>query len=365
MVNNKVFISHASSDYRDIDGHVIKGNAISEIMKVLDDNKIERWIDESCLISSKGWCQQIEDAINECNIFLFVSSENANSSVNIANEIAYALEHKKHIIPVKLDKSQYHKDVRLNLIRIHYLRYYEDRNKALRDIVSTINNIKSSTVIVDTLAKIGKIPNEKRVEGEFLSDRLLAVFNAKGIDVAVNNLKSLVRILGCESETGYNSFTKYLQRLDSLSEERNFNVRQSRIERLVSDIKEDKPISERSVSLLIIILKMFLYFCLDDIREVVLIQKEIDEVKFELSYIERNADTINDVANATIRGATFVASVAATLMGKGGSTARASMVASTKGEKITIVKTSQKINNQKRTFELFRLALQTLYFVDN
>ena len=73
MIKKKVFISHASADYRDADGHIIPGNAISEIIKVLDDNHIERWIDESGLISSKGWCQQIEDAINECNIFLFIS----------------------------------------------------------------------------------------------------------------------------------------------------------------------------------------------------------------------------------------------------------------------------------------------------
>lgn len=75
MANNRVFISHASSDYRDADGHVIPGNAVSEIIKVLDDNQTERWIDESGLILSKGWCQQIEDAINSCNIFLYISSD--------------------------------------------------------------------------------------------------------------------------------------------------------------------------------------------------------------------------------------------------------------------------------------------------
>lgn len=363
MENNKVFISHASGDYRDEKGNVIPGNAISEILKVLDDNHIERWIDEKGLISSKGWCQQIEDAINNCNIFLFVSSEKANLSPNTANEIAYALAHGKHIIPFKLDKSEYHKDVRLNLIRIHYLRYYEDRGKALRDLVSTIKNIHTETVIVDTSVKIKDLPNEEKINDELLSGRILAVFNAEDIKKAADNFKSLVKVLDCESESGHDSLNKYLQRLESLAEERNFNVRQSRIERLVSDIKEDKPTTERCVSILLILLKMYLYFCLDDIREVILIQKEIDDVKYELSYLERNAETINDVANATIRGATFVASLAATIMGKGGSVARAGMLSSTKGDKITVVKTPQKINNQIRTFELLKNASRMLYFV--
>lgn len=52
-MGNKVFISHASRDYRDSNGKIIEGNAISQIIKVLDDNNIERWIDESGLVSAK------------------------------------------------------------------------------------------------------------------------------------------------------------------------------------------------------------------------------------------------------------------------------------------------------------------------
>lgn len=89
-MGNKVFISHASRDYRDSNGKIIEGNAISQIIKVLDDNNIERWIDESGLVSAKGWCEQLKEAIDECNIVLFVSSHNANRSDNTANEISYA-----------------------------------------------------------------------------------------------------------------------------------------------------------------------------------------------------------------------------------------------------------------------------------
>ena len=44
-MKNKVFISHASSDFRDNNGHIIAGNAISKIIKTLEANHIERWID--------------------------------------------------------------------------------------------------------------------------------------------------------------------------------------------------------------------------------------------------------------------------------------------------------------------------------
>ena len=365
MTNNKVFISHASGDYRDPEGNIIPGNAISEILKVLDDNHITRWIDESGLVSAKGWCQQIEDAIDECNVFLFVSSEKANSSINTANEIAHALERKKHIIPVKLDKSRYHKDIRLNLIRIHYLKYYEDRDKALKDLISTIKNINTDTVIVNTAVKSADIPDEQKVNGELLSQRVLSIFNSKDIKTSVKEFKALTQKLQCESEDGFDTLSKYIQRLQSLSEERNYNVRYSRIERLISDIKEDRAEVERSNSIMVILLKMFLYFCLDDIPEVLTIQKELNDVKYELSYIERNADTINDVSSAVVRGATFVASAAALLMGKGGTAARAGLSVSSKGGKLKVVKTSQEIENEKKAFDTLKKAAQGLIFIEN
>lgn len=362
MKKNKVFISHASGDYRDANGHIIAGNAISEIIKVLEDNGIEYWIDEYGLISIEGWCQQIEDALNECNILLYVSSARANLSPNTANEIAFALEHKKHIIPVKIDKSSFHKDVRLNLIRVHYLKYYEDRTKALRDIVATIKRINTDVVVVDTSVKLPNIPNEPKINGELLSRLVLSIFNSKSIKTSFEGFMSLIKSVKCESEAGYNELNKYILRLQSISEERNYNVRRSRIERLVSDIKEDKVEMERINCVIVVLLKMYLYYCLNDIKEVILIQKELGGVKYELSYLERNADTINDIANVTVRGAIVVAGLAAAIMGKGGSLAGASMRTSAMGEKITIVKTSQMIEIQGMAFKTLKTVVEKLVF---
>ena len=362
MIKKKVFISHANADYRDADGHIIPGNAISEIIKVLDDNHIERWIDESGLISSKGWCQQIEDAINECNIFLFISSKKANASPNTANEIAYALEKSKHIIPVKIDMSDYHKDIRLNLIRIHYLRYYEDRHTALTNLVQTIKEIKTEKVILDTSVRLPKTHKEHRINKKSLSKVVLSIFNSNKTKSSVARFKELINMFGCKSEKGYEVLNRYIERLGNISEERNYNVRTTRIERLISDIKDEKANTERENAIILIMLKMYLYFCLEDITEVILIQKEIEDIRFELSYIEKNASTINDIANATVRGTMFIAGIASAIMGKGGSSMAA---ASTKGRKITIVKTPQEVNENKIKFEALKTVAKELLFVSS
>ena len=259
MSKNKVFISHASLDYRDPQGRIIPGNAISDIMKVLNDNQIGWWIDERGLLSVKGWCQQIADAINDCNIFLFVASERSNVSENTANEITYAISQKKHVIVLRLDKSPFHKDVSLNVIRIHYLNYFLDRRKALRDLVATIKKVNTDKVVLDMAVKIQEIPDEEPLGDIMMSQQVLAAFNASDIKTSVGHFKTLVEKLPCESETGYDKVKEYIKRLDIIADERNYNVRCTNIESLISDIKkEDASVTERSMQVLVILIKMFL-----------------------------------------------------------------------------------------------------------
>lgn len=361
--SKKVFISHSSADYRDpATGKIITGNAISEIIKVLRDNQISIWIDETGLISSKGWCHQIEKAIDDCSIFLFVSSENANKSANTANEVQYALDSKKHIIPFKLDRSPYHKDLKLNLIRIHFIKYYEDRHKALSDLVTTIKGLKSDALVINTSVTINPIKSEKEYNGKLFSNLVLSIFTASDIKKSVFSFNQLKETLQCESDDGYKHLEEYLKRLDNIAEERNYNVRRTRIERLISDIKEKDVSSNRNVKVAITLLKMYLYFYLNDIREVNFIQAEIKDVQYELSYVERNSDTINDIANLGIRTGTFLTSAVALCMGKGGSAGKAGMFASTKGAKINVVKTSEQIKKLREKFEAFKDASLRLTF---
>ena len=354
---------HASLDYRDPQGRIIPGNAISDIMKVLNDNQIGWWIDERGLLSVKGWCRQIADAINDCNIFLFVASERSNVSENTANEITYAISQKKHVIVLRLDKSPFHKDVSLNVIRIHYLNYFLDRRKALRDLVATIKKVNTDKVVLDMAVKIQEIPDEEPFGDIMMSQLVLAAFNAGDIKTSVGHFKTLVEKLPCESETGYDKVKEYIKRLDKIADERNYNVRCTNIESLISDIKkEDSSVTERSMQVLVILIKMFLYFQIGDIQEVIRIQKELDDVRFELSFLERNADTINEVTDVAVKGVTMVLGVAAKLKGMGGSLGTGLIKGATTTEKINLVKTSEKINYQKKVFETLRSVCQALRF---
>ena len=354
---NKVFISHASRDYKDANGKIIKGNAISQIIKVLDDNNIIRWIDESGLLSAKGWCEQLKDAIDDCNIVLFVSSQNANNSDNTANEISYAYEHKKHIIPFRLDCSPYHKDIDLNLSRLHYLRYYEDKEKALRNLTTTIKGINTPIILSYNEIHIPSTLNKITVKGESLPEIIKGIFTSQSITTSCNNLKQLLAIYSCKSS----ELNLYFEKLLCIEDVFNYDVRRNLLIGMISELTNKENKFDRFELIIYYIFQMFLYNCINDQIMVIKIQKKIGDVKFIKSFIERNGDDINDIVNGTVKVGLFIGSVVAAFTGKG-SLARAGAASLRTSEKIKCVKSKNEIQNIEKDFETLKKLLLSIKF---
>ena len=76
----QVFISYSKRDYIDEDGQVIGGSVVDRIIKTLSDNGISYWIDREGLDVGVTYADTISKSIKECDTFLFLSSQTANSS---------------------------------------------------------------------------------------------------------------------------------------------------------------------------------------------------------------------------------------------------------------------------------------------
>lgn len=355
-MKNKVFISHASSDFRDNNGHIIAGNAISKIIKTLEANHIERWIDEKGLISAKGWCEQLKDAIDECNIVLFVASERANKSVNTANELSYAYEQKKHIIPFKLDTSPYHKAIALNLSSLHFLRYYEDPKKALADLVSTIKGINTPTVLGFNDIYMPHIPKEKEVQGKYLSQLVYGIFKANSISKSCGLIKEIMKLTSSNSSV----LNSYLDKLLKIEKTLNYDVKRNQIINLITDLSEfNEENTERFEKILYYLLLMFLYYTINDQRSVTAIQSKVNLVFFERSLFERHSDTINNVFDKVKRVGFLVGGVAAMIGGQNG-VGRACIHQVTNEEKLNLMSTSSEISDLEDLFESFKIAVQSV-----
>ena len=94
----QVFISYSRRDYLDDNNQVIPGNIVSRIKEALTKEGISYWFDEEGITHGDAFASVIVKQIRECNVFLFISSENSNKSVWTAREIATASSFEKKII---------------------------------------------------------------------------------------------------------------------------------------------------------------------------------------------------------------------------------------------------------------------------
>ena len=121
----KVFISYSKKDYMRDGGKVIPGNVVDKVIKALSESGISYWIDRESLDPGVTYAEHIAKNIKKCDIFLFLATENANSSEWTLREISTAIDFGKAILPVRLDHSPYADSVALYLSSVQYIDWQE------------------------------------------------------------------------------------------------------------------------------------------------------------------------------------------------------------------------------------------------
>ena len=122
-LNHSVFISYSRHDYVDNHGELIPDNCVSEIMNALEKNGISYWIDKEGIYSGDEFKGLLTTAIEQAQVFLFVSSESSNKSEWTAKEINVAVYEKKKIIPILIDDAKYNSSVKLDLVGLDFINY--------------------------------------------------------------------------------------------------------------------------------------------------------------------------------------------------------------------------------------------------
>lgn len=133
-----VFISYARKDYVDENRCVKPGNIVSDIKEVLDKNNISYWFDVDGVYSGDAFADIIARQIEAAKVFLFISSENSNSSVWTSREIATANYYNKRIIPFNYDNSHYHSSSVIYLANLNRIDYQPNHEMAFESLVSSI-----------------------------------------------------------------------------------------------------------------------------------------------------------------------------------------------------------------------------------
>ena len=92
------------------------------------------WMDQLDIPPGVPWDGAVEQALRTCDRLLVILSPASVASENVMNEVAFALERSKRIVPVL-----YHPcEIPLRLVRLHYVDFTDDYNQGLTELLAEL-----------------------------------------------------------------------------------------------------------------------------------------------------------------------------------------------------------------------------------
>ena len=76
---------------------------VLRLAKDLRNAGIPIWLDQIDIVAGSRWDQAIETALASCTAFIVALSPESIASVNVMDEVSFALEEKKSIFPVLIN----------------------------------------------------------------------------------------------------------------------------------------------------------------------------------------------------------------------------------------------------------------------
>lgn len=127
MTQGKIFFSYSRKDTE----------FVLKLAKDLRDAGIDLWLDQLDIEPGTHWDNSIENALNAAPTMLFIMSPDSVVSHNVMDEVSYALEGGKRVIPV-LHKTC---NVPFRLRRVQFLDFTRDYNIAFSHLLEAIGKV--------------------------------------------------------------------------------------------------------------------------------------------------------------------------------------------------------------------------------
>jgi len=153
------------------------------------------WMDQFDIPTGRRWDDEIEKALLECEIFLIIMTPASIASENAKDEIGYAIDHNKRIMPVLLENCEIP-------LRLRRLQYVDFTQKNFAEGISSAKELLSKLVNEESFPAPAKVSvgKDSKVDSsiEINSLQALAHGKEKSLGIARQRLstKSIAMIGG-------------------------------------------------------------------------------------------------------------------------------------------------------------------------
>jgi formylglycine-generating enzyme required for sulfatase activity len=137
------------------------------------------WLDQLDIPTGARWDNELEKALEECEIFMLILTPAAIASENVKDEIGYAIDNSKRILPILLENC----NVPLRLRRFQYVDFttmsYDEGVKSAKQLLTNLINeatvprgkIHPGSQDKESQAKAEMIAEQKAKSDQFESER--------------------------------------------------------------------------------------------------------------------------------------------------------------------------------------------------
>ncbi len=184
---SKIFISYSRKD---------KDFAL-RLAEDLRAAGVEIWIDQLDIPPGVRWDDAVEDALDLCKYFMVILSPVSVESKDVKDEIAYALDAGKKIIPVFYKECK----IPLRIRRLNYIDFTSDYNSGKTKIIEAMKKdqtLQTEPQIVKEekpkeVKKVVKTPPKKAVPKPEIIRPKTTVFRSNAKELSVADVKSMLK----------------------------------------------------------------------------------------------------------------------------------------------------------------------------
>lgn len=133
MEKQQIFVSYSRKDSR----------LVKPLVRKIQEAGYNVWIDISGIESTDQFKRVIVSAIRESSLVIFFSSKNSNTSTYTEKEISLAINEKKPVMPILIDKTPFNDSIAFDLVNVDYIdisnraHYSEQVNRIFKTLSTT------------------------------------------------------------------------------------------------------------------------------------------------------------------------------------------------------------------------------------
>lgn len=156
MAAHNVFVSYSRVD----------SQFVLKLCTELRRDGANLWLDQLDIATGATWDIEIEKALEACDCLLFIVSKASASSNNVLNEVYYALEEKKRVLPVKIDDCK----IPFRISRLQYIDLSINYDNGFENILKALDINSKPESMASNSEKEVELMNQPIEESKLKND---------------------------------------------------------------------------------------------------------------------------------------------------------------------------------------------------